>query len=66
MDPENMNSLEQDKRIRLLETGIQELEDEITETRKAVHVLRQQTVRNHVQGPMCILVEGHKGSCRFE
>jgi len=66
MNPENMNSLEQDKRIRQLETGVLELMHEITETRRAIHVLRQQTVRNHVQGPMCILVEGHEGSCRFE
>ncbi len=62
----NIPSLEQDKRIRGLETSVLELMHEITETRRQVHVLRQQTVRNHIQGPMCILVEGHKGECKFE
>jgi len=62
----NIPSLEQDKRIRQLETDILELQKEIHETGVAIHNLRQETGSLGVLPPMCKLKEGHKGPCDFE
>ena len=64
---DNMDSLEQDRRIRALEEGIKQTQQDIAGLGERLHELRKHCGTSPLfPPPMCQLKEGHSGPCEFE